>query len=236
MFTFTSIIDSVNGVVKFNLTAAFSNLIIEKLMQHRKIFGIGINDADYVVQIKQTVTGQGENRVRREIWICPFYRKWKAMMNRCYGTRSKGYEKCTVCEDWLLFSNFKRWMETQDWEGQDLDKDLFSDGSSMYSPNTCTFIPEAVNAFMAGDKAVEGRELPVGVHWCKREGKFVAQIKFLGKRKFLGYFSSPAEAEEAYRQKKWEAAQELSKLLSGEVKEKFLNHYRIIVEEGHSYV
>ena len=38
----------------------------------------------------------------------------------------------------------------------------------------------------------------VGVSWCKQKKKWKAQIKIDGKKKFLGYFSSAAEASLAY--------------------------------------
>lgn len=42
--------------------------------------GFGINDADYNVYI----TGSGDNGKRKVIWVCPFYRKWIHMLERCY--------------------------------------------------------------------------------------------------------------------------------------------------------
>ena len=37
-----------------------------------------------------------------------------------------------------------------------------------------------------------------GVHWCKRENKWVARIMINGKKKLVGYFYSETEAAHAY--------------------------------------
>ena len=42
--------------------------------------------------------------------------------------------------------------------------------------------------------------LPVGVYFYKQTNKFRSQIEIFGKRKFLGYFSTPEEASSAYQQ------------------------------------
>jgi hypothetical protein len=43
------------------------------------------------------------------------------------------------------------------------------------------------------------RDLPTGVCWFKRDKKYKAQIDINGKRKHLGYFSTPEAASEAYQ-------------------------------------
>jgi hypothetical protein len=44
----------------------------------------------------------------------------------------------------------------------------------------------------------------LGVHWCNREQRWVAQIALHGKKHFCGYFSDPADAHAAYLAKKKE--------------------------------
>lgn len=41
-------------------------------------------------------------------------------------------------------------------------------------------------------------DLPLGVTWAARRGKYMAQIGHAGKNKALGYFSCPQEAHQAY--------------------------------------
>lgn len=87
------------------------------------IHGIGINDADYNVYI--TTKTEGKKKI---IWICPFYRCWKNIFKRCYGEswleQYTTYIGSTTTEEWKYFSNFKSWMEQQDWENNELDKDI----------------------------------------------------------------------------------------------------------------
>ena len=42
---------------------------------------------------------------------------------------------------------FKDWMENQDWEGNQLDKDLLFEGNKVYGPKTCVFVTRMVNNF-----------------------------------------------------------------------------------------
>lgn len=69
------------------------------------------------------------------------------LANKCYNgatqinTASLLMSGCSVCEEWLTFSNFKRWMEQQDYEGKALDKDLLVSQNKTYSSETCVFVP-----------------------------------------------------------------------------------------------
>lgn len=106
------------------------------------VCGVGINDADYPVRIRSHIKQDG---TFLDEWRCPFYTKWQKMLSRCYGKYNKSqkfnsYDQVEVCQEWLRFSNFKSWMEKQDWESKELDKDLLSGESKIYSPETCCFI------------------------------------------------------------------------------------------------
>jgi len=118
------------------------------LNKRSKIYGIGINDSDYVA---------GE---------CKIYKKWKAMLQRCYSDnfqkRFPWYKGCSVAEEWHLFSNFKKWIELRDWKGKALDKDLIKYGNKIYSANTCTLVAMDVNNFF-NDKNANKGEYPIGV-------------------------------------------------------------------------
>ena len=99
-------------------------------------------------------------------------------------------------------------MEEQDWHGKCLDKDIIVPKSKLYSPDTCAFVLEATNSFVAANDACRG-EYPIGVHLHKPTGKYRAlcQNLFTGKREHLGLFSTPEEAHEAWRKRKHELAQ-----------------------------
>ena len=178
-----------------------------KIKEEKLIAGIGINDADYCVQKFERYTDTEGRRKPKMLWVCPFYRRWKAMIDRCYYPRKSNkmkpiYIDCGVCEEWLTFSNFKSWMETQDWEGNQLDKDLLGDGK-LYSPDTCCFIPSMVNVFMTERDASRGKYL-IGVDFSKKVSKFRARCKnpYTRKSVHLGTFETEAEAHQAWLDKK----------------------------------
>ena len=138
---------------------------------------------------------------------CPFYSAWTSMLHRCYDDsfkkRSQAYIGCTVCEDWLTFSNFKAWMEQQDWQGNELDKDLLVDGNKVYSPEACIFVSQLVNSFMASllAKGQKGRgKFPVGVRQQTPTSRYIATCYSVltGTREYLGTHDTPEEASAAY--------------------------------------
>jgi len=155
------------------------------------IYGVGINDADY--KIKTISDGKTV--------ICPYYAKWRSMIERCYSAsfqeRQPTYKGCTVCDDWLYFSNFKKWMSTNRWKGLELDKDMLSIGNKFYSPLTCMFIPKWANVLLNENKARNGKYLQ-GTYFCNRREKFVSQITINGKRKHLGYYDTTELAASSY--------------------------------------
>jgi hypothetical protein len=167
----------------------------------RMVCGVGINDADYMTQRK---TDAGK-------WICPFYRAWTDMLRRCYSEKNKrwnpAYSGCTVSPQWHSFSEFKRWMSQQDYEGNDLDKDLLFPGNKIYSPETCIFISQSLNKFVADNKASRG-EWPLGVYWHKGNGRFAAHCRnpFTGKQVHIGLFDDPESAHESWRNYKHQIA------------------------------
>ena len=126
------------------------------LSQRSKVFGVGINDADYLTTPK----------INKIQYICPFYAIWKNMLRRCYDSnfhvRQPTYKDCIVCNEWLLFSNFKKWMELQDWKGMQLDKDLLSQGNKTYSPDLCLLVSHKINTLLCNAPATRG-STPQGV-------------------------------------------------------------------------
>ena len=134
------------------------------------------------------------------------------MLTRCYSKkfleRKPSYIGTSVCSEWLYASEFKKWMDQQDWQGKCLDKDIIAPRSKLYSPETCAFVLQATNSFVLASDVCRG-DYPVGVDLYKRTGKYHAQCKnfFTGKNENLGYFSTPEDAHEAWRKRKHELAQ-----------------------------
>lgn len=204
---------------------------MEKLIE-----GVGINDAGYPTQLNEKFESPTGELRRRVLWRCPYYTKWTDMIRRCYSDKRQEkqptYKGCTVCEDWIRFSNFRSWMETQDWEGKHLDKDLLNYGNKLYSPENCRFIPPLVNKFIKESRETRGK-LPIGVCWHERDGKFVSQCSnpFNGKVEFLGYFSTPDDAHLAWLKRKLILATEISLQIDDkDVAKALVNRYENYVE------
>lgn len=86
------------------------------------------------------------------------YNLWYGMLRRCYDkeqqTRSMGksYADCTVCSEWMNYSNFamditllfcyEKWLNK---EGYCLDKDTIKTGNKVYCKEYCCFVPATEN-------------------------------------------------------------------------------------------
>jgi len=164
----------------------------------RPVFGVGINDAPYKTHIK----------INGKRFECPFYSKWQGMLKRAYyqpyKDKNKTYKDVSVCDEWLLFSKFKEWMKTQDWEGKELDKDLLVQGNKHYSPELCLFISHKINNLVASCYVSNGK-LKAGVVNRKDNAtnSFAASCSDKGKQKHLGYYNNEDDAHDAYAQHKY---------------------------------
>lgn len=172
-------------------------------MKRKLVRGVGINDSNYTTQKKEYLLGEDGKKKQIVVWTCPYYRKWSNLLDRCYNqnrqNRQPTYKDCTVCDEWLTFSNFKAWMEQQDWEGKHLDKDLLYPDNKVYSPDTCCFISQALNNFLVESDKLRG-EWPLGVCWDKQHLKFraVCRNPFTKKLTYIGLFSSSDQAHYAW--------------------------------------
>lgn len=169
------------------------------------LYGVGINDADYVISKKEKIGGKW-----KITWRCPFYTRWAEMLRRGYSERFHEryptYKDCVVTKSWLTFSNFKSWMLLQDWENKHLDKDLLLEGNKIYCPSVCIFVDQRVNLFINERLNCRGEYL-LGVSWYKNGQKFCAKCKNPFNTKgssHIGYFSNEMEAHMAWRRKKHE--------------------------------
>lgn len=177
----------------------------------RKVMGVGINDADYYVDIKSELPKLNGKRKRKQEFLCKYYTTWKGLLARGFSELFKRkhptYIGCTVCEEWLTFSNFKSWMEQQDWEGKELDKDLIVYKTMVYSPETSVYVDKDVNQFMVKCEARRG-DFPLGVDYSKRDKKFRARLNdnLRNKTPWLGYYKTAEEAHRAWQKAKIERA------------------------------
>lgn len=170
-------------------------------MPKKLVYGVGTNDADY--QVQPMINGRQVE--------CLFYRAWKCMLMRCYSgnfqVKNPTYIGCSVCDEWLIFSNFKNWLILNKWNGQHIDKDLIVNGNKVYSPDTCCLIDNATNCFFLDRKSLRG-DFMIGVYKDKRNGRYVASCRdpFTKKGKHIGYFDDELSAHLAWKNRKHQYA------------------------------
>jgi len=189
-----------------------SNMSIAK---RSLVFGVGINDSDYIVN--PLVNGV---RV-----TCQYYIKWKDMLRRCYCPKrlkkNASYIDCDVHTEWMLFSKFKSWMESQDWKGKELDKDILIQGNKTYSQYACVFIDRELNALLCDCKMSRGK-YKIGVY--KKGNKYTAQLKVKDSPSHIGYFKTESEAHEAYKTHKYARIKAIAENYKDPIKRALLNY------------
>lgn len=161
-------------------------------MRGVKLFGVGIKDNDDITQLEDKDRSSG----RKVIWRCPYYQTWMSLLRRSYSdvfkNKSKTYVGVITDERWHYFSSFKEWMQQQDWEGKDLDKDLISRGNKIYGPDTCCFITDRLNTEITHLKRKD--KGLIGASFKKKNRKYQSQILIKGKKIYLGLYDSEMDA------------------------------------------
>jgi hypothetical protein len=176
------------------------------------IHGIGINDADYTVQINEVIERGFNGKAKyKMVWICPYYKIWRAMVCRAYSpnrTNMEHYGGVSVCQEWWLFSNYKAWLLENNYkEGLAIDKDLLILGNREYSPQTCTIVPASVNSLITCFKSNKGI-YPVGV--SKNGNRLISRVHIGNgsESMSLGNFVCEFEAHKAWQKKKADVIEE----------------------------
>lgn len=165
------------------------------------VAGFGINDLGYSVT---SYDNEGKQI------MCPFYGRWKHVISRAGSERDRGvYSDCFVCEDWIKASNFKGWMEKQDWQGLQLDKDILVPGNREYGPNTCVFVPQEINKLLLmPTKQKEDGLYGVYVRkdFKKKDLRYQGHISVYNgkafKLKYLGIYDEELECHKAWQEAK----------------------------------
>ncbi len=98
-------------------------------------------------------------------------------------------------------------METQDWEGKELDKDVLVAGNKLYSPDTCAFITRKTNSFFIKFSSCRLSNMTGSTKFYKN-GYFRGQCSnpITNKQEKLGKFKTKEEAHLAWRKRKQEIA------------------------------
>lgn len=149
------------------------------------------------------------------------YLRWRDMVNRCYNAkfhkRQPQYKWCTVCEEWLNYSNFKVWYDQNKVPGMelDLDKDILFKGNKVYSPETAALVPHAINTLFLSGRSSRGVH-PIGVYYDNEKSRFRACMSYMGKQFKLGNFTTAEAAFARYK----ECKERLIKDIAGKHKDK----------------
>jgi len=161
------------------------------------VHGVGTND--WKSPVNTTIDGKRYRDIYYMTWVSMLQRSYDKKLHKRFPT----YKDCTVSSEWLVFSNFRRWMVKQDWVGKQLDKDIIFPENKHYSEGRCVFIPHSLNTLLSDNKATRGK-YPQGVTYHKHVKKFMTGVAFEGNNYCLGYFDTPEEASIAYVEKKVE--------------------------------
>ena len=194
--------------------------------RNKLVCGVGVNDADYQTTITESIDGK-----QVIVWKCPIYYTWLNMLYRCYRSskeRFPTYVSCSVVKEWHYFMTFKAWMDRQDWEGKELDKDILFPDNKIYGPDTCVFVDKAVNLFMS-EKLNTGRELPCGVYKTPN-GNYTAKCHDTEnkKQKVVGTYPTVEEAYKEFLIEKGKNAKFLASLQPDDrIAKAILNKYKI---------
>lgn len=159
------------------------------LNKHKNVHGKGINDLE--MNTKKYIS----------------YRIWSNMLGRTLSDKNKRkmptYEDVCICDEWLIYSNFKEWFDDPNngyIDGYELDKDILVKGNKLYSPNTCCFVPHEINTLIINRKRFRGL-YPIGVSKSgKRTYKAIVNIR--NTRIHIGTYGSVEEAFNAYKRAK----------------------------------
>lgn len=181
------------------------------------ILGVGVNDVPVPTRSGNIRNGS--------------YRVWKSMLERCYSVKYQrkepAYIGCSVCEEWKVYSVFKRWFDENYVEGCALDKDILVKGNKVYSPDTCCFVPQEINGMLSNCGSHNKKNGVVGVHVDKRikKNKYIASVSQNGCKKEIGRFQTKEEAFAAYKFAKEAHVKKMAELYlkNGKITEKVYN-------------
>lgn len=163
-------------------------------IKSKLVFGVGVNDL-----VENTYVNSKPIHS---------YVSWKGMLERCYShkkqERRPTYIGCTVCDEWLLFSNFKQWFDENYIKGYHLDKDILVEDNKIYSPDTCRYVPHNLNTILTDCRRARGN-LPLGVtsvnpsvYNTRKSTTYTAQCNDGNKKQLCKTFKTIPEAQEWY--------------------------------------
>ena len=155
--------------------------------------------------------GEGKYKAWENGKTTKVYDTWHHMLKRCY--HEKFHEKyptyidCEVSKEWHNFQNFGIWYDENYYEIEgertELDKDILYKGNKIYSPETCIFVPHAINSLFIKRQNDRGESvIGASLHKC---GKYQVRCSLINpetgksKLKHLGYYETQEKAFKVYK-------------------------------------
>lgn len=236
-FTIIEYIDSRNVVIKWPCgqedTVRSGNIHSRAIAYYNRpsVHGVGFLGYGRFIHAFRKLK-DGEQYTPRHL-----HRHWRHLIERTHGDVPSRYEDAILDESWYNLQNFLEWAVEQIGNSNKesngrywcIDKDILVEGNKRYSKDTCIFVPNEVNVFFS--KKEIGNTGYLGVNYIKpatkgaKEG-YIARCHFSGERRYLGYYSTPKLAYQAYREAKIEAAKELADKWEGKVDDRVITALR----------
>jgi len=168
--------------------------------------------------------GTGIFTMSSETGRTPSYKCWSRMLERCYSKNQSEtnptYVGCTVCEEWYNFQNFAEWHHENCYrisnKRMESDKDILVKGNRIYSPETCCFVPQNINALFIKSDVARGNHY-IGVSKDKKHDKFISNCSNINGKSYLGYFDTPEEAFYAYKEFKEKYIKQVAEEYKGKI-------------------
>lgn len=160
------------------------------------VCGIGYNDNEF--------KSYSNKKIVKE------YKLWADMLLRCttkYWDKHPTYLGTNCSTNFKSYSFFHEWCQQQvgfgnlgndnrEWQ---IDKDLLVKNNTIYSEEACIFLPQEINSLIIDRRFGRG-EYPVGVYFDSKWKKYVSRCcAGNGNKIFLGSFSCPVDAFQAYK-------------------------------------
>lgn len=178
--------------------------------------------------------GEGEYKAWENNKDTRVYKTWHSMIQRCYD--EKFHEKyptyigCTVDKHWLNYQNFAKWYEENYYEIEgeimNLDKDILVKHNKIYSPDTCIFVPQAINnLFVKCDKSRGEYSIGVNPHGNKYRVRcrLINPKTGKSKDKHLGLYDTQEKAFEIYKYYKEKNIKQIADYYFGRIPTKLYN-------------
>lgn len=190
-------------------------------------YGVGFNSGKFGYSASEKVGGKWVSLKR--------YSVWSSMIKRCYSGELAVYEDVVVSPVWHDYQDFCLWWEAQPlYKRQDnwqLDKDIISPESRIYSPETCRLVPTPINLLI---KKMGNRSCVQGVNYHKRDKAFRAfVVDANGLHKEKNGFKSESDAFLWYKIEKEivvkQLAEKYKSVIDLDVYEALIN-YKVISE------